>query len=165
MIASGGLSCGISSTISCGDFWQGMRQGLITSGLNYVLHMALDNGYDQEGNKINGNDGDVMDIRYDEDGNILEIKDVELRFWEKVGAASDLPLREFGIRRLRMATGQATPIGGAFDIFGLKEFFFGELAELTGSPVAGIALSVLAKKGIVNSANAIKSIDNLPKGF
>lgn len=79
---------------------------------------------------------------------------MELRFWEKVRAASDLPLREFGIRRFRMTTGQATPVGGALNIFGLKEFFFGELAELTGSPVAGIALSVFAKKGIVNSANA-----------
>ncbi|WHT40129.1 hypothetical protein QNH98_05760 [Myroides sp. mNGS23_01] len=47
MIAAGGLSGGISSTIAGGDFWQGMRQGLITSGLNHVMHM----GSDQEGNK------------------------------------------------------------------------------------------------------------------
>jgi len=38
MIAGGGLSGGISSTIAGGDFWQGMRQGLITSGLNHVFH-------------------------------------------------------------------------------------------------------------------------------
>ncbi|MGQ8867403.1 RHS repeat-associated core domain-containing protein [Myroides sp. TSA_177.3] len=47
MIAGGGLSGGISSTIAGGDFWQGMRQGLITSGLNHAMHM----GSDQEGNK------------------------------------------------------------------------------------------------------------------
>lgn len=35
MIAGGGLSGGISSTIAGGDFWQGMRKGLITS-LNYM---------------------------------------------------------------------------------------------------------------------------------
>ncbi|WP_353119083.1 hypothetical protein [Myroides odoratus] len=42
MIAGGGLSGGISSTIAGGDFWQGMRQGLITSGLNHVMHMGVD---------------------------------------------------------------------------------------------------------------------------
>ncbi len=40
MIAGGGLSGGISSTIAGGDFWQGMRQGLITSGLNHATHMV-----------------------------------------------------------------------------------------------------------------------------
>lgn len=40
MIAGGGLSGGISSTIAGGDFWQGMRQGLITSGLNHAMHMV-----------------------------------------------------------------------------------------------------------------------------
>ncbi|WP_353100629.1 hypothetical protein [Myroides odoratus] len=124
MIAGGGLSGGISSTIAGGDFWQGMRQGLITSGLNHLMHMGLDNGYDKEGNKINDNGGDVMDIRYDDDGSILEIRDVELRIGEKVGAASSVPLVEFGIRRFRMATGQVTSIGGAFDVFGLKEAFW-----------------------------------------
>ena len=47
MIASSGLSGGISSTIAGGDFWKGMRQGLITSGLNHVLHMGLD-GLEQD---------------------------------------------------------------------------------------------------------------------
>ncbi|MGG5506200.1 MULTISPECIES: hypothetical protein [unclassified Myroides] len=42
MIAGGGLSGGISSTIAGGDFWHGMRQGLIVSGLNHVMHMVLE---------------------------------------------------------------------------------------------------------------------------
>ncbi|MGQ8867413.1 hypothetical protein [Myroides sp. TSA_177.3] len=46
MIAGGGLSGGISSTIADGDFWQGMQQGLITSGLNHAMHMVV------EGDKI-----------------------------------------------------------------------------------------------------------------
>ena len=37
-IASGGLSGGIGSVIAGGNFWQGMRQGLITSGLNHAAH-------------------------------------------------------------------------------------------------------------------------------
>ena len=37
-IASGGLSGGISSVIAGGNFWAGMRQGLITSGLNHAAH-------------------------------------------------------------------------------------------------------------------------------
>ncbi|MDO5654582.1 MAG: RHS repeat-associated core domain-containing protein [Flavobacteriaceae bacterium] len=37
-IASGGLSGGISSTIAGGNFWSGVKQGLITSGLNHAMH-------------------------------------------------------------------------------------------------------------------------------
>src|SRR5690606_28726540 len=36
MIASGGLSGGISSSIAGGNFWDGARQGIITSGLNHL---------------------------------------------------------------------------------------------------------------------------------
>lgn len=50
MIAGGGLFGGISSTIAGGDFWQDMRQGLITSGLNHVMHMGVD-GLEQNGSK------------------------------------------------------------------------------------------------------------------
>lgn len=39
MITSGGLTGGISSTISGGNFWSGLRQGLITSGVNHVAHL------------------------------------------------------------------------------------------------------------------------------
>ncbi len=38
MIASGGLSGGFSSVIAGGDFWSGMRQGLLTAGLNHAMH-------------------------------------------------------------------------------------------------------------------------------
>jgi hypothetical protein len=41
MIASGGLSGGLSSSIAGGNFWDGFRQGIITSGLNHAMnHMA-----------------------------------------------------------------------------------------------------------------------------
>ncbi|MEN2436568.1 hypothetical protein AAH994_14220 [Weeksellaceae bacterium A-14] len=42
MIASGGLSGGISATIAGGKFIDGFKQGLITSGLNHVAHMVAD---------------------------------------------------------------------------------------------------------------------------
>ena len=38
MLAAGGLSGGISSSIAGGNFWAGVRQGLITSGLNHAAH-------------------------------------------------------------------------------------------------------------------------------
>lgn len=38
MVVSGGLTGGISSSIAGGNFWQGFRQGTITSGLNHVAH-------------------------------------------------------------------------------------------------------------------------------
>lgn len=37
-ITSGGLSGGIGSTIAGGNFWSGVRQGLITTGLNHMAH-------------------------------------------------------------------------------------------------------------------------------
>ena len=40
-IASGGLSGGISASIAGGNFWAGVRQGLITSGLNHMGHLAI----------------------------------------------------------------------------------------------------------------------------
>lgn len=40
MITSGGLSGGIGATIAGGDFWKGLRQGLITAGLNHVAHLG-----------------------------------------------------------------------------------------------------------------------------
>lgn len=43
MITSGGFSGGISSTLAGGNFWDGMRQGLITSGLNHALSHAVGN--------------------------------------------------------------------------------------------------------------------------
>lgn len=40
MVVAGGLSGGLSSTVAGGNFWQGMRQGLITSGLNHLAHLT-----------------------------------------------------------------------------------------------------------------------------
>ncbi|MCC3214758.1 hypothetical protein LIV57_05710 [Chryseobacterium sp. X308] len=41
MLAMGGLSGGISSTIAGGNFWEGFRQGIITSGLNHLAHISV----------------------------------------------------------------------------------------------------------------------------
>lgn len=40
IIVSGGLSGGIGASIAGGNFWKGVRQGLITSGLNHVAHLT-----------------------------------------------------------------------------------------------------------------------------
>ncbi|WP_300685078.1 RHS repeat-associated core domain-containing protein [Chryseobacterium sp.] len=43
MLTTGGLSGGISSSIAGGNFWDGLKQGLITSGLNHVTHFLAVN--------------------------------------------------------------------------------------------------------------------------
>lgn len=43
MIVAGGLTGGISSSIAGGNFWEGMKQGLITAGLNHVAHLVSAN--------------------------------------------------------------------------------------------------------------------------
>lgn len=50
MIVAGGLSGGISSSIAGGNFWKGMRQGLITAGLNHAMH-SIDGPDDPPGKK------------------------------------------------------------------------------------------------------------------
>jgi hypothetical protein len=42
MIAAGGVSGGIGSAIGGGSFWDGLGQGLITSGLNHAAHSFTD---------------------------------------------------------------------------------------------------------------------------
>ncbi len=42
MIASGGLSGGLSSAIAGGNFWSGVREGLITAGLNHAMNHLVD---------------------------------------------------------------------------------------------------------------------------
>ncbi|MXV37287.1 hypothetical protein GO491_01155 [Flavobacteriaceae bacterium Ap0902] len=44
LIASGGVSGGISSTIAGGKFSDGFKQGLITSGLNHAAHVFVEGG-------------------------------------------------------------------------------------------------------------------------
>lgn len=69
MIASGGLSGGVSSSIAGGNFWQGARQGLITSGLNHAAHWVrkmiqsyrIDGYLKQKG--INPNDNVAMEYK------------------------------------------------------------------------------------------------------
>lgn len=41
MVAAGGLSGGITSSMAGGDFWDGVCNGLICSGLNHALHLAV----------------------------------------------------------------------------------------------------------------------------
>ncbi|MBR1514089.1 MAG: VCBS repeat-containing protein [Bacteroidales bacterium] len=40
MVAAGGLSGGVSSTMAGGDFWEGVCNGLICAGLNHAMHLA-----------------------------------------------------------------------------------------------------------------------------
>jgi hypothetical protein len=41
MVGVGGLTGGLGSVIGGGSFWSGVRQGIITSGLNHVLHQGV----------------------------------------------------------------------------------------------------------------------------
>lgn len=67
MIASGGLSGGFSSTIAGGKFVDGFRQGIITSGLNHLVHSMVQ----LKGSDYIVYDGDEI-IWYDSKGNIID---------------------------------------------------------------------------------------------
>lgn len=42
MVAAGGLSGGITSSMAGGDFWDGVCNGLICAGLNHAMHLACE---------------------------------------------------------------------------------------------------------------------------
>ncbi len=42
MVAAGGLSGGVTSTMAGGDFWDGVCNGLICAGLNHAMHLACE---------------------------------------------------------------------------------------------------------------------------
>lgn len=79
MIAGGGLSGGISSTIAGGDFWKGMRQGLIISGLNHSLHMVVQESI---GRGIIGTNGKRIDYTENSDGTITWTSNTPAEFQE-----------------------------------------------------------------------------------
>ena len=43
-VAAGALSGGITAKIAGGDFWEGVCNGLISSGLNHAMHLVADGG-------------------------------------------------------------------------------------------------------------------------
>ena len=63
MIASGGLSGGLSSAIAGGNFWSGVREGLITSGLNHAMHSVVD-GNENEVSTVDDktNNGEIFNL-------------------------------------------------------------------------------------------------------
>ncbi len=66
MIASGGLSGGISSSIAGGNFWKGVQQGVITSGLNHLAHLRYDSSrINKVLRQADVNGSDKPDISYD----------------------------------------------------------------------------------------------------
>jgi hypothetical protein len=46
MIVAGGLSGGLGSYVTGGSFWEGVRQGVISSSLNHALHGTFEAGQD-----------------------------------------------------------------------------------------------------------------------
>lgn len=97
MVTSGGLSGGISATIAGGNFWQGFRQGIITSGLNHALHMFTENGGDKTladfKEKIEGEINDRMseiNVKIDKNNKTLSTSQKEGQIRRLTEANNDL---------------------------------------------------------------------------
>jgi hypothetical protein len=76
MIASGGLSGGLSSSIAGGKFWDGFRQGIITSGLNHAMHGVIDNNKVRTKNKVRiGKNGGEVHNLFSEDDSLIDWPD------------------------------------------------------------------------------------------
>ncbi len=73
MLSAGGLAGGLSSTIAGGRFIDGLKQGLITSGLNHMAHIVSD-----EFESIARSRQEIRDVGLDPDANApLDCSSVE----------------------------------------------------------------------------------------
>lgn len=63
-IFGGGLTGGIGAAITGGNFWQGMQQGLITTGLNHVMHPITDFFDQQDPTKVTTASPNTQPIEY-----------------------------------------------------------------------------------------------------
>ncbi len=113
-LSSGGLSGGISSSIAGGNFWAGVRQGVITAGLNHLAHAvayyASANGFDGE-NKTLADYKDKINERIDErikeiDGDIAE-NDVEIKETTRKGKIERLTNNNQNLRNQKITLNNA----------------------------------------------------------
>ncbi|WP_415060178.1 RHS repeat domain-containing protein [Flavobacterium sp.] len=131
MIASGGLSGGLSSTIAGGKFVDGFRQGVITSGLNHALHGGDGDGGGEEEKKLYEKTGD----------------DYGSDFWER--ATNPVFWKDFG-ERLIFGDGDPNIIKAEID----NPFFGG------GAKIKGLKwLTQMAKKPNFVSSS-VKKVGN-----
>ncbi|MVX34620.1 hypothetical protein [Myroides sp. LoEW2-1] len=82
VISSGGLSGGISSNIAGGNFWKGMRQGVIVAGLNHMANHVVGNSIQEMQNKYGyKNNGEVFGSQEELETyinkNIGNVRDIE----------------------------------------------------------------------------------------
>ena len=88
-LITGAVSGGVGSVLGGGNFWMGAGQGLIVTAFNFLAHKesnnetmasdesSPDNGYDENGKKINNNGGNTTDYLYDKNGNVISSTDVK----------------------------------------------------------------------------------------
>jgi RHS repeat-associated protein len=98
-LISGAILGGSSSQLFGGNFWIGAFNGISSSVFNHFEH-APDNGYEPDGKggwkKINDLGGDLVDVAYDSDGNILGWKFVQK---ERATNELDRPVRTYSYKK------------------------------------------------------------------
>jgi hypothetical protein len=75
------------------------------AGLNHVMHLNDDNGYDQNGKKVNNKGGDKTDYLYDANGNEIASTSVKISFTQ--GGELSSSFEGYGFRNNKIGTGGA----------------------------------------------------------
>ena len=104
-IAFGALSGGIGAELTGGNFFQGFVIGGVVAGLNHEMHPNDDNGYDQNGKKVNNKGGDKTDYLYDANGNEIASTSVKISFTQ--GGELSTSYDGYGFRNNTIGTGGA----------------------------------------------------------
>ena len=104
-IAFGALSGGIGAELTGGNFFQGFVIGGVVAGLNHVMHPRDDNGYEQNGKKINNKGGNKTDYLYDANGNEIASTSVKISFTQ--GGELSSSFEGYGFRNNTIGTGGA----------------------------------------------------------
>ena len=163
-IAFGALSGGIGAELTGGNFFQGFVIGGVVAGLNHEMHPNDDNGYDQNGKKVNNKGGDKTDYLYDANGNEIASTSVKISFTQ--GGELSTSYDGYGFRNNTIGTGGALYDAGwdATSMFmGLGELkagftLFKNGVTLLSKAELGFKVGLGASKGTLKSSVIAKSI-------
>jgi len=159
MIASGGLSGGISATIAGGKFIDGFKQGLITSGLNHLAHTTMSG--QKEEFTINGK-------TYDHEGlkefYATVIGETSNNIQEAQGIG-EVILNRIDNQRTNLTTGFVDKIGGIGDFDAIGGKIYNEIMKMKLMDIVGMKPENIYYKRSVGASMALSNWWHLKPGI
>jgi len=146
-LIKGGISGGIGAEIAGGNFWDGMRQGLITSGLNHYAHrLTADDCCASSGSSEFGEGGNNHDVN-------RKLKEQ----WDSMSLEEQQAFNEAVKSSLFFIATSMVPVAKIPKIF---KFFRG-LTSKSGPTIIGEGMKRVSMEAAKNPGSKI--LNNMPK--